>query len=51
MVRNQKSKETTKANVIARKAIEKAHQEMRRPSHHSSEKRANPSQKDLAYQL
>lgn len=49
MVRNQKAKETTKGSVIAKKAIEKAHQEMRGPSHHSQEKRANTSQKDLAY--
>ncbi len=49
MVRNQKDKETTKGSVIARKAIEKAHQEMRGPSHHSQEKRANTAQKDLAY--
>ena len=51
MVRNQKDKETTKGSVIARKAIEKAHQEMRGPSHHSQEKRANTTQKDLAYEF
>jgi hypothetical protein len=51
MVRNQKAKETTKGSVIARKAIEKAHQELRGPSHHSSEKRAQIAEKDLAYHL
>ena len=51
MVRNQKAKETTKGSVVAKKAIEKAHQEMRGPSHHSQEKRAYTTQNDIVYQL
>ena len=52
MVRNQKAKETTKGKDFAKKAIEKAHSELRGPSHHScKESRRSPRSQDLAQQL
>ena len=52
MVRNQKAKETTKGKDFAKKAIEKAHQELRGPSHHSCKQgRRSPPPQDILKQF